>query len=67
MLGVLYGTNTECDLAKTQNYWVNNEEEELVYVRKNEINANNVCLCALFVGVPCCYEEKLKKMSYKSY
>ena len=36
VLGVLYGATAECDLAKTQNSWVNNEEEELVYVCKNE-------------------------------
>ena len=36
MLGVLYGAKDECDLAETQNYWVDNEEEELVYVSKNE-------------------------------
>ena len=36
MLGVLYGVKAEYDLAKTQNSWVNNEEEELVYVYKNE-------------------------------
>ena len=35
MLRVLYGTKPECNLAKTQNSWVNDEEEELVYVCKN--------------------------------
>ena len=42
MLGVLYGAKAECDLAKPQNYWINNEEEELVYVCKMKINANNI-------------------------
>ena len=63
MLGVLYGAKAECDLAKPQNYWINNEEEELVYVCKMKINANNICLCALFVKVPYCLEEKSKKVS----
>ena len=33
--GVLYGAKVECDLAKTQNSWVDNKEEKLVYVCKN--------------------------------
>ena len=33
--GVLHGVKIEYNLAKTQNSWVNNEEEELVYVCKN--------------------------------
>ena len=32
---------------------------------KMRINANNVCLCALSVGVPYCLEEKSKKMSLR--
>ena len=32
---VLYGTKAEYDLAKTQNSWVDNEEEKLAYVCKN--------------------------------
>ena len=32
---VLYGVN-EYYLPKTQNSWVNNEEEELAYLCKNE-------------------------------
>ena len=35
MPGVLHGAKVKYDLAKTQNSWVNNEEEELVYVCKN--------------------------------
>ena len=35
MPGVLYGTKVEYDLAKTQNSWVDNEEEKLAYVCKN--------------------------------
>ena len=34
---------------------------------KMKINANNICLCALFVGVPYFLEEKSKKMSQESY
>ena len=61
-LGSCNRVKTEYDLAKTQNSWVNNEKEEFVYACKNEINTSNVCLCALFVGVPYCLEEKAKKM-----
>ena len=35
MTGVLYGAKVEYDLAKTQNSWVGNKEEKLVYVCKN--------------------------------
>ena len=33
--GFFYGANVEYDLAKTQNSWVDNKEEKLVYVCKN--------------------------------
>ena len=36
MLRVLHGVKAEYDLTKTQNSWINNEDEELVYVCKNE-------------------------------
>ena len=35
VLRVLHGANVEYDLARPKNFWVNNEEEELVYVCKN--------------------------------
>ena len=58
MPGVLYGAKAEYDLAKTQNSWVNNKEENLFMCVKIKFNANSVCLCALFGGVPYCLEEK---------
>ena len=56
MLGVSYGAKAECDLAKLRILGKN-----LFTCVKMQINANNVCLCALFIGVPYCLEEKSKK------
>ena len=39
------------------------ERKSLLIFVKMKINANNVSLCALSVGVPCYLEEKSKKMS----
>ena len=71
MVGVLYGAKAKCYLAKTQNrIWRKLRIASLKMKRKNllmyvkmKIYTNNVCLSALFVGVPHCLEEKSKKTS----
>ena len=61
MLGFSYGAKAECDLAKLRILGLMIKRKNLFTCVKMQINANNVCLCALFIRVPYCLEEKSKK------
>ena len=61
-----------CMGRKLNAIWIKLRILRLIMKRRNlfmcakmKINANNVCLCALFVGVTYFLEEKLKKISPK--